>query len=195
MNEMKFILLIGPPAVGKMTVGQQLAEKLDYKLFHNHYSIELALSLFPYGSEEFSAINEGVRRLVFETVATSEHVKGLIFTLVWAFDDEEDREYVDQIKKIFAPYSWTFYFVELYAPLEIRLERNHTPNRLAEKASKRDLERSARGVREMEEQFQMNTDGSGIGEDNYLWVDNSGLSAAAVAQRIIDYFDLEEGKG
>lgn len=187
---MNFILITGPPAVGKMTVGQQLAEKLDYQLFHNHLSIELALSLFPYGSEEFNTINQGIRDLVFKTVAASENLKGLIFTLVWAFDDEEDWEYVRDIKKHFASYNWNFYFVELYAPLDIRLDRNQTPNRLTQKASKRDVESSARGIREMEAAFQMNTDGSGIGESHYIWIDNAGLSAKAVADRVIDNFGL-----
>ena len=37
------MVLLGPPAVGKMTVGQAIAQQIDYKLFHNHHSIELAL--------------------------------------------------------------------------------------------------------------------------------------------------------
>lgn len=184
-------MIIGPPAVGKMTVGQQLAEKLDYKLFHNHYSIELGLSLFSYGSEEFDTVNQGIRQLVFKTAARSTDLKGLIFTLVWAFDEEEDWQYIKEIKEVFAPYDWDFYFVELYAPLEIRLQRNNTPNRLAQKASKRDVERSARGVREMEAQFQMNTDGSGIGAPNYLWIDNSELSVEEVVERIAVEFNLK----
>ncbi|PHN05430.1 AAA family ATPase [Flavilitoribacter nigricans] len=187
---MNFILITGPPAVGKMTVGEHLAERLDYKLFHNHYSIELALSMFPYGTEDFEAVNQGIRDLVFKTAAQSKSLKGLIFTLVWAFDLEEDWEYVRKIKAHFEPHDWDFYFVELYAPMDVRLERNKTPRRLAAKASKRDVESSDRGVREMEEEFEMNTDGSGIGEANYLWIDNSDLSATAVAERVIREFGL-----
>ncbi len=33
---MKFILLFGPQAVGKMTIGQELAKITDLKLLHNH---------------------------------------------------------------------------------------------------------------------------------------------------------------
>jgi shikimate kinase len=33
---MNFIVIFGPPAVGKMTVGQELARLTGYKLFHNH---------------------------------------------------------------------------------------------------------------------------------------------------------------
>lgn len=33
---MKFILITGPQAVGKMTVGQELEKITNLKLFHNH---------------------------------------------------------------------------------------------------------------------------------------------------------------
>jgi shikimate kinase len=33
---MKFVLIFGPQAVGKMTVGQELAKITGLKLFHNH---------------------------------------------------------------------------------------------------------------------------------------------------------------
>ena len=189
---MKLILIVGPPAVGKMTVGQQLAQKLDYKLFHNHASIELALSLFWHGSEEFNAVNEGIRKLVFETAARSKQLKGLIFTLVWAFDVQEDWDYVRSLKELFSANGWEFIIVELYAPLQQRLQRNDTPNRLAHKSSKRNLEASARGMHQMEAQFKLSTDGEGISEEKYLWIDNSDLSAEDTARRIIQHFRLQD---
>ena len=39
----KLVLLTGPQAVGKMTVGQELAKITGLKLFHNHMTIDLAL--------------------------------------------------------------------------------------------------------------------------------------------------------
>jgi broad-specificity NMP kinase len=57
---MNFILIAGPPAVGKMTVGQCLASKLDYKLFHNHQSIDHTLQYFDWGTPEFKELNEGL---------------------------------------------------------------------------------------------------------------------------------------
>ncbi len=38
---MKFILIFGPRAVGKMTVGHELEKITSLKLFHNHQTIEL----------------------------------------------------------------------------------------------------------------------------------------------------------
>ncbi|MEM0991470.1 MAG: AAA family ATPase [Bacteroidota bacterium] len=98
---MNFLLITGPPAVGKMTVGQHLAKKLDYKLFHNHHSIDLTLNFFQWGAAEFKQINEGIRQLIFKTVAESTQLKGFIFTLVWAFDHQSDWDYVQDLKRRF----------------------------------------------------------------------------------------------
>ena len=40
-NSMKFIIITGPQAVGKMTVGQELVKITNLKLLHNHMTIEL----------------------------------------------------------------------------------------------------------------------------------------------------------
>lgn len=38
---MKFIIITGPQAVGKMTVAQELTQITGLKLLHNHMTIEL----------------------------------------------------------------------------------------------------------------------------------------------------------
>ena len=47
---MKLVLLFGPQAVGKMTVGQELAKITGLKLFHNHMTIDLVSNFFDYGT-------------------------------------------------------------------------------------------------------------------------------------------------
>lgn len=50
---MKLVIILGPHAVGKMTVGQELAAITGLKLFHNHMTIELVRNFFSvHGSEE-----------------------------------------------------------------------------------------------------------------------------------------------
>ena len=44
--EMNFYMLIGPQAVGKMTVGQALSKKTGAKLFYNHMTIDLVDCFF-----------------------------------------------------------------------------------------------------------------------------------------------------
>ena len=45
------VIILGPHAVGKMTVGQELAKITDLRLFHNHMSIELARKLFAHSEK------------------------------------------------------------------------------------------------------------------------------------------------
>lgn len=185
---MNFLLLTGPPAVGKMTIGQELCKKLDYKLFHNHMSIELTIQIFDFGEPDFGTINEGIRKLIFDTVAKSKALKGFIFTLVWAFNEQEDWDYVSDLKKKFEENGWTFHIVELEATLEKRLERNPTPNRLAHKASKRDVEASNKRLLYHHRKYQLNSKAGEIKEKNYLKIDNSEKSPEEVADLIIRHF-------
>lgn len=47
---MKLLVLIGPPAVGKATVGRIIAEKTNFKLFHNHMIMDGVIELFGVGT-------------------------------------------------------------------------------------------------------------------------------------------------
>ena len=153
---MHFVLLFGPPAVGKMTVGRELARITGYKLFHNHMTIEPVLDVFPFGSPPFSRlVNEFRRRMIEEAVLAD--LPGLIFTLVWGLELPEDRELVSSSVDIVESAGGWFSFVELSAELDERLARNGSPLRLAEKRSKRDLEFSRRNLLDLEENYVMNT--------------------------------------
>ena len=96
----KLVLICGPQAVGKMTVGQELTKITDLKLFHNHMTIEPLLQLFEHKSKEFKELNTLFRQQIFEKFANSSEY-GLIFTYVWAFNMKEDWEYVENISKLF----------------------------------------------------------------------------------------------
>jgi shikimate kinase len=76
---MKFVLIFGPHAVGKMKVGQELAKITDLKLFHNHMTIELVTPIFDFGTKEGQRLVNLFRQESFEAVAKSD-LDGLIFT-------------------------------------------------------------------------------------------------------------------
>lgn len=181
---MKLVLLIGDGAVGKMTVGQELTKITDLKLFHNHISIEPVLEVF--GEVNKEVIND-FRESVFRNFAKSDKY-GLIFTYIWDFDSEEDWKYVEQIVDIFK--GAEVYCVELVAPLEIRLQRNVTENRLKNKASKRDLEASNRRVVKCTENYRVVSNDGEVPFENYIRIDNSNLGPDIVAKMIKDKFNL-----
>ena len=63
---MKFVMIIGPQAVGKMTVGQELAKITGLKLFHNHMTIELVRLIFDYDKIAYRKMNKLIRDEVFK---------------------------------------------------------------------------------------------------------------------------------
>ncbi len=76
---MKFVFIYGPPAVGKFTVGRALAARTGWRLFHNHLTVDLVLSVYEFGSPGFVALREEIWLAVFRR-AMADNLPGLIFT-------------------------------------------------------------------------------------------------------------------
>ena len=186
---MKLVIIFGPPAVGKMTVGLELVKQTGLKLFHNHMTIEPLLGIFEFDSPEFQKLNNEFRKRIFEEVAQSD-LRGLIFTFVWNLDDPKDTGYIQKIREHFESNGASIYLVELFAPLEERLNRNETPLRLQEKASKRDVEQSKSRVIHCDKTARTNSNETDIFEGNYIKIDNTNLTATEVAQKIKTNFNL-----
>jgi hypothetical protein len=75
---MKLIFLHGAPAVGKLTVANELARLTGFRLFHNHLTVDLVTSLFPFGSESFVILREQIWLAAFAEAARGK--VSLIFT-------------------------------------------------------------------------------------------------------------------
>jgi hypothetical protein len=188
------VFLIGPPAVGKMTVGYELARRTGLRLFHNHQTIELVLPFFAFGSPPFKRLVGEFRRRIFEEVAASD-LPGLIFTYVWAFDLPGEKRSVEELAAIFGDCGGRVVYVELQATQEERLRRNETELRLAHKPSKRDLAWSRANLLDCDAHYQLHSDGRFDGRDDWLLIDNTDLSPAEVAGRIIAHFGLPASAG
>ena len=48
----KLVMIVGPQAVGKMTVGQELAKITDLKFMHNHETIDVLTNIFDICSKD-----------------------------------------------------------------------------------------------------------------------------------------------
>ncbi len=149
------IVIIGPPAVGKMTIGKRLSEKIGFKLLHTQMEYELVTQFFPYDTGAFHELSLEIKLMILEKVRTSS-LKGLIFTFVPHFESTVGMDY---FRKLISAYQETgqVSIVELTAPLDERLERNKTPFRLKHKPLKRNLVKSEAKVKELEAQMRMNT--------------------------------------
>jgi hypothetical protein len=75
----QIIFLYGRPGVGKLTVGEHLTAETGFSLLHNHAVVDLATSLFPFGTPAFVTLREVLWHTSIEA-ALKAKVGGVIMT-------------------------------------------------------------------------------------------------------------------
>jgi hypothetical protein len=183
---MKLLLLFGDAAVGKMTVGQELAKITDLRLFHNHMTIEPVIEVFGYYDGKTIM---RLRDVIFEEFSKSNNY-GMIFTFMWAFNQKADWDYVEHVCGIFRKHDAEIYFAELVAPLEKRLQRNISDNRLKNKASKRKIDESNKRLLDDYEKYRCVSNEGEIPFKNYIRIDNTDIAPETAAGMIKERFSL-----
>ena len=184
---MKFVFLVGNISVGKMTVGQELAKITELRLFYNHMTIEPVIEVF--GEFRFDITME-LRDVFFKRFAESQKY-GMIHTMVWNFDKSDNEiEYVEHIKSIFDPFGTEYYFVELVAPQNVRLERSATENRLKYKPSMRHLDFARERLINHDKIHRGESKDGEFPFNNYIRIDNTTLTAVEAAKMIKETFNL-----
>lgn len=183
---MDLIVLIGSGAVGKMTVGQELMKITDFRLFHNHMMIEPVIEVF---GDYCGPVVGRLREVIFEEFLKTKY-RGMIFTYMWAFDMQEDWDYIRSVAERFEATGGNVYYVELVADQAVRLERNRTENRLRNKASKRDLAVSQERLLREDSRYRLVSREGEIPFENYIRIDNTRMEPQEAAQLIKDKFAL-----
>lgn len=125
---MKLIFLYGLPGTGKLTIARELSQLTGYKLFHNHLTVDLLLSVFEFGSAPFVELREKIWLSVFEEAAS---LPALIFT----FNPENSvrQSFIENMIRTVESRGGEVLFVEVVcdpAKLEGRLD---TPERRTHK--------------------------------------------------------------
>ena len=182
------IVVCGPQAVGKMTVAESLRDKLKYNMMMNHDSIEMSDKIFGFGTPAQKEFNAIFREKAFELAV--KHDVDFIFTYVCAFELPEERAYLTSLADLFKSNGGEFYFVELSATLETRLERNETPHRMEMKASKRNVAWSKSNLLRDAENHRLNSNEGEEWFKNHIKIDNTNLSPDEVADMVIEAFGL-----
>ena len=85
---MKLIFLHGPPASGKYTIAQVLHASYGVLNFHNHLTIDVAKSLFDFGTEEFWDLTHRLRRTALAARA-EQGSANVVFTSCYSSPDDD----------------------------------------------------------------------------------------------------------
>ena len=184
------VFIIGAPAAGKMTIGQELSKLTGATLFFNHQTIDFSLEIYQDFTEEMW---EFVRSVIFSFLGTSaRNHRSVILTGVTDFSNQYHLMYLKDIQDLLNEYHQEILFVELETSLEERLRRNRTENRLKYKPLKRHFEVSEREILEIDKTNQLNSQKQPSGLHHYLKIDNTNLSAEEVAKQIQEKMKIIE---
>jgi hypothetical protein len=175
---MKLIFLYGSPAVGKLTVAGEIAARTNFKVFHNHLSIDCIEPVFPFGSPSFAKLIDLIR---FETVGEAARVgQDLIYTFCYA--KGTDDAHVERMIKIVEENGGEICFVLL------RATRAALDKRVVEESRQR--MGKAKTVEMMDFFHQTYDLLSPVPHRESLIIDNTELSSETVAAQIIEHFGL-----
>jgi len=175
---MKLLILFGSPSVGKTTVGKALEAKTNFKLFHNHMVMDGIMHIFGVGSPAEDRLSKLVRTQIIEEAANSG--MDLIFTYVWNFAKEKGKTNIDIYKHAYESRDGQVVFVELTAPLDVRVRRANSPERKQLKAHAPDAER----VAQLENTHNFKSPSPFFYPDNYTKIDTTNKSPEELVEEI-----------
>jgi hypothetical protein len=177
---MKLLFLYGSPAVGKLTVANEIAARTKFKVFHNHLSIDAVLPVFDYGTKSFGKLITQIR---FETIAeAAREGVDLIYTFCYAkgFDDS----HIEKILRIVEDAGGEVCFVLLRAD-RAELDRRVT----AESRKKTGKAKTVEMMNFFHDTYDLF---SPVPMRESLIIDNTNLSAADAARQIVAHYNLAE---
>lgn len=188
---MSFVIICGPQAVGKMTVGRALEAADCGTLLYNHQMIDLFAQFLGYNPVSFT-LSEETRFRLFRAFAENPETnvtKNLLFTVLLDFNSGDDWQFLQEACSIFLAKGEQVYCLELTAQVQERLVRNVQADRLAAKPSKRDLAASRKDLLDSMENYRLNSRQGEFTEKlpavAHLLVDNTQLTPQDVVERVL----------
>lgn len=176
------VVLFGPPAVGKTAVGKEFSALTDFKLYHGHMTMDVLTEFFSYSSPGFMRLHRMITFQILEEAA--EQRVSLVLTTGWSFDDPIQTAFNIAVGEPFLNRGGKVHYVELWAPLAVRLERNRTPERLATKKTDWATEDY---LRAQEQAGERNSHGALPLSLDFLRLETEAMDANTAARRIRDY--------
>lgn len=172
---MRVIFIFGPAASGKHTIGSLLSEELQLPLFHNHLTVDLATSLFEFGSEGFRNLRASIWMDSFRAAATT----GQSFIFTFHPEKTVQPELINQLQEIVEDCGGDVQYIELLCS-ENEVENRLTNVSRAEFGKLRDLEfyRALRESGQFEYPFMPNA---------HLSINSEQMSASESVKLIVEY--------
>jgi hypothetical protein len=177
--------IYGPPAVGKMAVGMEVRRLTGAPLLHLHLLVDLLRPFFEFRSDPFQRLMTSFRLGILEEAARAN--RDLVLTAAPPFHLPEVMQLIEASAALATDVGGEALFVELEAPLAVRLERNRTELRRANK----NVDWATDEVLTAQNEAHVTVAEAGVKlPGRHLVIDNTELPAAAAAERIVEEFGL-----
>ena len=170
------LLLYGPPAAGKVTVANAIAERSAMRVIDNHATVDLVLRLFEFGTKPFQELVDKMR-FDLAAVAAREGV-AVVSTLVFA---PTDRPYVKRLAEVVEASGGVMCRARLVPPADVLEARVVQPSRGAFQ--------KVQDVALLRQILDNHDCYSSINDDD-LTIDNSSLGPSDVAEQICRHFGI-----
>lgn len=180
------IIIYGPIAVGKLTVGKELAKQTGFKLTHNHLINDLVRSIFDRGTKESNYYIEKLRYEMY--VAAIRASQSIIITHAYAANyispsGLSDPDYLRTLEKKLTKLGANVLFVHLQTHNEVLLKRVSLPSR---KEYKKLLDKKI--LKDLHKTTDWKTTAP---VKNNLIIDNTNLSPKKVVSTILKHFNVK----
>lgn len=106
---MYVVFIHGPVASGKHTIGSLTSAQLGIPLFHNHLTVDLVKTLFPFGTQSFADLRAEIWRVSFAQAAMAKT------SFVFTFNPEStvDPALIEELHKTIEEHDGKVLYVEL----------------------------------------------------------------------------------
>jgi cytidylate kinase len=154
----KAIIIIGPPAVGKYTIGKMLSTACNYRFLHEHQIVDIASALFDENSTERTTYYFKLRLDIFsDFIKYNTTNRSIVTTFVHLFDNDYYNNFITSFLAMFQKNNYEVYIIELTASYEERIKRNTNEDRLQANPSKRNIENSTKKMNAVEGKHRTNS--------------------------------------
>ncbi len=175
---MRLLFIYGAPAVGKLTVANEVAKLTGFKVFHNHLSIDAILPVFEFGTEPFFRLVEMIR---VETVAEAAKA-GVDVIYTFCYAKGLDEAHVEKVANAARANGGEVMFCLLTCETDELRRRIVTEDR-------REF-RKANTVEMLEKFLETYDLTSPVPYADSLTIDNTELAPAEAAKQIVEHFGL-----
>ena len=124
---MKLVFVYGPPAVGKLTVAQELAKLTGYRLFHSHLTVDMVESLFPRTTPQYRPILRKYRLYLVEEAAKAK--VNFIMTFAYYSKEPGTIAWVRSLTRVVKKHGGQVCFVRLICEYKELAKRVKHPSR------------------------------------------------------------------